>query len=204
MVIAAFAYAGGYFLAGQSVLPYYPSFWPAVASVVLLLMFSFIFVWFADEISSDVGHSTYMDRESFLVRGLKVFIVWLVVDAVMFASFIFLPDWFASLLSFVLSVLAVYASAAIAVDGASIPAAVVMSWSTIVRQPLLVLEFLLLSFFLLLLVFVLDTYSGFLGLFVSVLLVTYLILPWLSAHAVLTYLYKYPMVVSSLFKFERS
>ena len=126
------------------------------------------------------------------------------MDALIFAFYAFLPVWLASILAFALSILAVYASAAIAVDGASIPASLSHAWNTVVKNPYHVLEFLVLSFFLLLFVLVLDAYSGFLGVFLSVLIVNYVILPWLMAHAILTYLYKYPIVVSSLFKFERS
>ncbi|NPA76158.1 MAG: hypothetical protein GXN93_00165 [Candidatus Diapherotrites archaeon] len=202
--VALFSAVGGYFLAGQAVVPYDFKLWPTIASVAILLVFSYIFAWFADELAKDVGHETYMDRESFALRGFYIFVLWLVVDVLMYVMYMFLPSWLAAVLGFLASILAVYASAAIAVDGASIPAAIVLAWDTIRRQPAHILEFLAISFFLLLFVFVLDAYSGFLGMFLSVLLVTYLVLPWLLAHAILTYLYKYPIVVSSLFKFERA
>jgi len=202
--IALFAYLGGYFLAGQAVVPYDFKLWPTIASVIILLVFAYVFAWFADELARDLGHETYMNREAFFVRSFNIFLLWLVVDALVFAFYVSLPVWLASLLSFALSILAVYASAAIAVDGASIPSSLVHAWNTIVKNSYHVFEFLVLSFFLLLFVFVLDAYSGFLGVFLSVLVITYVVLPWLMAHAVLTYLQKYPIVVSSLFKFERS
>ncbi len=202
--VALFAYLGGYFLAGQAVVPYDFKLWPTVAAVLILLVFAYVFAWFADELARDLGHETYMNREAFFLRGFNIFLLWLVVDALMYVFYLFLPVWLASVLSFALSILAVYASAAIAVDGASIPASFSHAWNTVVKNPYHVLEFLVLSFFLLLFVFVLDAYSGFLGVFLSVLIISYAILPWLMAHAILTYLYKYPIVVSSLFKFERS
>jgi|GEM_PF-3581913 len=202
--IALFAYFGGYFLAGQAVVPYDFKLWPTVTAVLILLVFAYAFAWFADELARDLGHETYMNREAFFIRGFNIFLFWLVVDALMYVFYLFLPVWLASILSFALSILAVYASAAIAVDGASIPSSLVHAWNTIVKNSYHVLEFLVLSFFLLLFIFVLDAYSGFLGVFLSVLIINYVILPWLMAHAILTYLYKYPIVVSSLFKFERS
>jgi hypothetical protein len=204
LFVALFVAVGGYFLAGQAVVQYDFS-WPAtIAGALVLLSFAYVVAWFADEIAKQVGHETYMNREAFFIRGANIFLLWLGVDVVSWLLYAFAPHWLAAIVSFVLSLYAVYASVAIAVDGASLRASFAYAHETLLKQGAHVLEFLLLAFFLLIPIFVLDAYSGFLGMVLSVLLVTYLLLPWLLSHAILTYLQKYPMVVSYLKRFERS
>lgn len=190
-------------MGGFAVLPYDFDFGILVASLIIPLLFSYIFVWFASELSEALGHNAYLSGEDFLIRGFRVFLIWLVVYLV--ASAVFYSSIpFSNVVVFFISLISVYASVVTAIDGYSIFGAYVEAVKVIVDQIFHVLEFVVLSSLVILPIFLIDITGGFFGTVVSTILITFAVIPWLTAHTVLTYLYRFPLVVATLDKFEES
>lgn len=200
---ALFALVGGYFMGGLAILSYDLSVGAVVAALLMILLFSYIFVWFASDLSSFLGHKTYLSREEFAIRGARVFVLWAIAYALTFFFFNYVSYPFDAVLSFIVSLFAIYATVIIAIDGYSIVSSVSASLSLLRDQWLHVLEFIVLSLLLVIPVFLIDAVGGFFGSVLAIILMTFLAIPWLTTHVVLTYLYRYPIVVAALRKLER-
>jgi len=201
-VAALFALVGGHFVGGLAVLSYEPDVGTVVTALLTVLLFSYIFVWYASELSESLSHRTYLSKEEFLLRGLRVFIIWVLVYLAVFLFYTGLPYPVNGLLAFFVALTAVYASVVVAVDGYTVFGAFVESFAVVRSRFFHVAEFVALSVFLLLPAFLIGAVGGFPGTVLSLVLITVVVMPWLSAHAVLTYLYKYPFVVAALNKLE--
>jgi len=197
-VAALFALVGGHFVGGLAVLPYDLDFGVAVAALLMVLLFSYIFVWFASEISEFLSHRAYLSGEDFLVRGFRVFSMWLFSYLVVFLLYSYLPNPFHGILAFFLTLITVYASVVAAIDGYTVIGAFKESLTVLRGQFAHVAEFAVLSLLVLIPVFLIDLVGG----VIATAIFTFIVLPWLTAHAVLTYLYRYPLVVATLSKLE--
>ena len=201
-VAALFALVGGYFMGGLAIVPYDIDVAPALTAAFIVFIFSYIFVWYACELSESLGHRAYLSREEFLVRGFRVFLLWFLSYVVVFLLYSYLPPALGGLIAFFVTLLAVYASVVAAIDGYTISGAFRESLAIVRDQLAHVAEFVVFSVLLLLPVFLVDAVLGFFGAVLAVMLVTFVVIPWLTAHAVLTYLYRYPIVVAALSKLE--
>lgn len=202
-VAALFALVGGYFMGGLAVLSYDLSISAIVAAILMLLLFSYIFVWFASDLSEFLGHRTYLSRDEFFIRGFRVFVVWFVAYLITFFLYTYVSYPFDAIISFIIALFATYASVVAAIDGFSISGAIKESWIVMRDQLAHVVEFVVLSLLIFIPIFLIDVIGGFFGEVLAVALVTFLAIPWLTTHVVLTYLYRYPIVVAALSKLER-
>ena len=202
-VAALFALVGGYFMGGLAILSYDLNTATVVTALLMILLFSYIFTWFASDISQFLGHKTYLSREEFAARGFRVFLLWVVMYALTFFLYNYVAFPFDAIFSFLLSLLAIYATVIVAIDGYSIAGALKASLSLIRDQWAHVLEFIVLSLLLFIPIFLVDTLGGLFGSVLAVVLMTFLAVPWLTTHVILTYLYRYPIVVAALSKLER-
>jgi len=202
-VAALFALVGGYFMGGLAILSYDLNTATVITALLMILLFSYIFTWFASDLSEFLGHKTYLSREDFAARGFRIFILWTIMYAITFLLYNYVPYPVDAILSFILTLFAIYATVIAAIDGYSIAGAFKASLSLMRDQWAHVVEFIVLSLLLLIPIFLVDTVGGLFGSVLAVALMTFLAIPWLTTHVVLTYLYRYPIVVAALSKLER-
>ncbi len=202
-VAALFALVGGYFMGGLAVLSYDLNVGAVVAALLMILLFSYIFVWFASDLSQFLGHKTYLSREDFAVRGLRVFVLWTGVYVLTYFLYKYVSHPADAIIELVVTLFAIYSTVIIAIDGYSIAGSIRASWDLMRDQWAHVLEFLVLSLLVVVPIFLVDAIGGLFGEVLAVALMTFLAIPWLSTHVVLTYLYRYPIVVAALSKLER-
>ncbi len=197
VLLAVFVLGGGFLLAGQAVLnPWEPTYLVAVF-LAYILLFSMLLVYLSTEISEELGHNTYLDREAFFVRSARVFLLLLVGFSVLFALS-YMSSLALLLLGLSLSVIMLYASVIVAIDGYSIHGAVVEALYVLRDVYVDVLEFLALSFVLFSILAVLDQIGGLVGPILTTTLSVLVVLPWLLSFVVLSYLRRYPIVVAAL------
>jgi len=124
--------------------------------------------------------------------------MWFFSYLVVFLLYAYFPHPFHGILVFFLTLITVYASVVAAIDGYTILGALKESLFVVHGQLAHVAEFVVLSLLVLIPIFLIDLVGG----VIATALFTFIVIPWLTAHVVLTYLYRYPLVVATLSKLE--
>lgn len=195
---AAVVYAlGGVVLSGAVAVLYTSDPFLLALSLLPLGVFSLVYARYVSGISEYLGHRTYMSPEELLRRGVRMFLLMAVLVALSVLSVMHVP-YVGPLLSLFLSLCALTAGTIIAVDGAGLLAAMRTAAAFIVGRAPSFAEFLVLSFLLFLPVVLLDVYGGWFGSLLSLGLLTFFVVPWLSAELALIYLCRYPLVGRAL------
>ncbi len=203
LLAAALVYAvGGVLLSGTVFVLFTSDPLAFLALLVPALLFSFAFVRYVSGISEYLGHRTYISSEEFVRRGLKMFLVQVVFTALAALSVVFIP-YVGPLIAFFLSLIALLAGVSIAVDGAKLLTSIKIALAVLAGRVSDVVEFIVLSFLLLLPLVILDVYGGFIGWLLSSALLVFFVTPWLVSELALIYLTRYPLVSSALRRLER-
>ena len=171
-------------------------------SLLPLGFFCLIYVYYAARISEYLGHKTYINSEELLRRAIRAFVLMVILIALSVVSLRYVP-YVGPLLALLFSLLALMAGTIIAVDGTSIFFALRAASALLAGKAPSIAEFLILSFLLFLPIVILDVYGGWFGSLLSLGLLMFLVVPWLSAELTLIYLSKYPLVERALRKLER-
>ncbi len=197
VLLAVFVWGGGFLLAGQAALnPWEPTYL-VVLFLAYLFLLAMLVVYLSTEISEELGHNTYLDRESFFLRSARVFLILLVGFAVLFALS-YVGPLVLLVLGLPVSLIALYASVIVAIDGYSITGALLEALYVIRDVYVDVFEFIALSFVLFSVLAVLDQLGGIVGPIVATTLSVLIVLPWLVGFVVVSYLRRYPIVVAAL------
>ncbi len=162
--------------------------------IAIYFLFSILLVYISTSVAERLDHRTYINVEEGVRRALVIFLLLSLGGVIM----VFLPPLARSLFAILYFLPILLLSISMAIDGGGILAAWRRTVDAFKRRWFNILEFFALGAIFALILSIIEAYFGVAGLFISILLAYTLFIPWSLSLLILTYLYRYPLVVSRI------